>query len=78
MKRHKNLICYTLASFLMMLATSIPALAQGNLKVTGVVKDEEGLPVTGVTVMVPGTQNVVVTGFDGVYSITVKKGETLV
>lgn len=51
--------------------------AQEKITVNGVVKDTDGLPMAGVSVMVPGTQNGVNTGYEGEYSLTVNKGETI-
>ncbi len=76
MKERKGLI-YALAIFFVMLASVLPVFAQGEIKVSGVVTDGEGLPLTGVAVMVPGTKIGVVTGYDGDYSITVKKGSVI-
>ncbi len=45
--------------------------------VTGTVKDEAGIPLSGVTVMVKGTTRGVATDFDGNYSIKVKAGDVL-
>ena len=44
--------------------------------ISGVISDEEG-PLPGVSVVVKNTNKEVETGFDGSYSITVKKGEIL-
>lgn len=54
--------------------------AQGDVKkinVKGVVRDTDGLPMAGVSVMVPGTQNGVNTGYEGDYSLIVNMGETI-
>lgn len=47
-------------------------------KVTGFVTDKAGEPLIGVTVQVKGTTRAVTTDLDGQYSISVKRGETLV
>ncbi|MBA6152903.1 SusC/RagA family TonB-linked outer membrane protein [Gelidibacter maritimus] len=45
--------------------------------VTGQVKDENGMPLGGVTVLVKGSANGVATDIDGRYSIKASKGEVL-
>lgn len=46
--------------------------------VTGLVSDESGTPLLGVTVVAKGTSNGASTDFDGKYSIRVEEGQTLV
>ncbi len=46
--------------------------------ITGVVKDESGMPIPGVNIIEKGTQNGTVSDFDGLYEITVNPGATLV
>ena len=58
-----------------LLAFAGAAFAQNNLK--GTVTDLNGEPLAGVTVMVSGTSNGTVTGMDGLYAISVRKGETV-
>ncbi|MBR6247780.1 MAG: SusC/RagA family TonB-linked outer membrane protein [Muribaculaceae bacterium] len=53
------------------------AVAQSN-KVTGVVRDANGDPLIGATVMVKGTNRGTATDIDGRYSITAAPGSTLV
>lgn len=48
-----------------------------ELIVTGTVKDSEGVPIAGVSVMVPGTRIGISTGYDGDYRISVHKGQKL-
>lgn len=48
-----------------------------NKTVSGNVKDQNGVPIIGATVMVKGTVNGVMTDVDGNYSINVREGETL-
>ena len=45
--------------------------------VTGVVSDDQGLPLPGATVLEQGTTNGVTTDFDGNFSIEVAEGQTL-
>ncbi len=49
-----------------------------TLNVSGVVSDETGEPMPGVSILVKGTSNGVATNIDGAFSITVNKGATLV
>lgn len=51
---------------------------QQNDKVTGVVKDETGNPLPGVTVMQAGTSNGTITDNDGNFSINIPNGSKLV
>ena len=60
----------------MTISAAVQAVAQ-NMTVTGVVKDSDGIPLAGVSVMVPGTKIGTITGFDGDYKISVAKGKTL-
>ncbi|NHE57088.1 SusC/RagA family TonB-linked outer membrane protein [Cyclobacterium sp. GBPx2] len=49
-----------------------------DVTVSGVVTDQEGQPIPGVTVSIPGTGIGTATDLDGKYSITVPEGSTLV
>lgn len=51
--------------------------AYAQQKITGVVKDDTGAPLAGVTVMVRGTTTGTVTDIDGTYSITANQGQDL-
>ncbi|HOO95905.1 MAG TPA: TonB-dependent receptor [Proteiniphilum sp.] len=55
--------------------TGQPVTQQVNL--TGRVKDENGEPVIGANISVPGTTTGTVTDYDGYYALTVPKGSTL-
>ncbi len=64
-----------IVTFMLALMASAALFAQN--KVTGNVSDDLG-PAIGVSVMEKGTQNGVITDFDGNYEISVKPGATLV
>ncbi len=62
--------------FLMMFVMlSFSVMAQ--YKVSGTVKDTNGDPISGVSVVVKGTKNGTTTDFDGKYSLLVKKGDVV-
>ena len=67
----------TALAMLLILAGSLSASAQGQLKVTGKVTDELNAPMVGVGVIEKGTQNGVITDGNGAYEITVKAGAVL-
>ena len=67
----------TALAMLLILAGSLSASAQGQLKVTGKVTDELNAPMVGVSVIEKGTQNGVMTDVNGAYEITVKTGAVL-
>ena len=57
---------------------SLPASAQGGGKsVSGIVKDDAGNPLVGVTVTVPGTTKGTTTDASGAYTLKVEKNESL-
>jgi Outer membrane receptor proteins, mostly Fe transport len=56
---------------------SVSAIAQ-NMKVNGSIKDEKGEPIVGAYVFVQGTTTGVNTDANGIYTISVAKGQTLV
>ena len=64
-------------AMLIILAGSLTASAQGQLKVTGKVLDELNAPMIGVSVVEKGTQNGVMTDAEGQYAISVKSGAVL-
>ena len=61
---------------LVLLAVSLPAMAQRNV-ITGVVYDESGLPLTGASVIVEGTNRGVTTDSYGKYRIEAAPEEAL-
>ncbi len=66
-------------AFAILLLMCIPlVLAQGTVKVTGRVIDDQKDPMIGVSVFEKGTSNGVITDLDGNYALSVKKGATLV
>ena len=60
---------------LFILLVSLVSFAQQTVK--GIVKDPNGVPLGGVTVMIPDSSRGTVTDFDGNFSIQVNSGETL-
>ena len=60
-----------LFSVILLLSLGFAAFAQNALK--GVVKDENGAPLEGVTVMIAGTTNGTITDAEGKYSISSRK-----
>lgn len=54
------------------------AMRAQELGITGVVKDNEGITLPGVSVLVKGTSNGTITNIDGEFSISVKKDAVLV
>ncbi len=62
---------------LFFLCSALVAQAQ-NKTITGTVKDDQGQPLPGVSVVVKGTDRGVTTDFDGKYAIEASFGETLV
>ena len=74
MKKLKHL--FMLLSVLII--TTLPAVAQNRVRVSGSVKDADGEPLVGVMVLVKGTQNGAMTDSSGNYSIPgVAPGATL-
>ena len=65
--------CIVLAAFAMML-TAVSAFAQEKITVSGVVTDNQNVPMIGVSVIEVGTTNGVSTDVDGKYSISVTRG----
>ena len=59
----------------LMCATAIAA--PGDIKCSGVVVDDQGEPVIGATVSVPGTSVAIATDIDGRFLIDVPRGKTI-
>ena len=66
-----------LALLFALLSLSVGAQNGGGGSVSGIVKDPNGQPVLGVTVVVPGTTRGTTTDADGRYTIEAATGETL-
>jgi TonB-linked SusC/RagA family outer membrane protein len=49
-----------------------------EIKVTGKVTDQAGMPIPGANVSIKGTKSSVETGFDGEFTINAKKGDNLI
>ena len=60
-----------------LLLAFVPAMAQSQVKVTGIVTGPDGAPLFGASVVQKGTTNGVVTELDGSYAITVAQGVEL-
>ena len=71
-KHHSKNVRYALAGA--MLLASVTVSAQ---QISGTVKDANGEPIIGATIMEAGTQNGTVTDFDGNFSINLKKAGDL-
>ncbi|MCR5077375.1 MAG: TonB-dependent receptor [Prevotella sp.] len=67
-----------LTFILCLLAGTASMMAQGNLTVSGKVTDAGNEPMIGVSIQEKGTTNGTVTDLDGNYTVTVRKGATLV
>ncbi|SDE47894.1 TonB-linked outer membrane protein, SusC/RagA family [Mucilaginibacter pineti] len=74
--KFKKVVQHCIASLLFLLMCTA-AFAQGN-KITGVVSDEKGLPLPGVSVLLKGTQNGTVTDVNGKFNINATATQTLV
>ena len=60
----------------LLMFASVTAIAQQH-SVNGTVKDQNGQPVIGLTVLEQGTKNGVITNADGRYDITVSSSEAV-
>ncbi|MCC9166872.1 SusC/RagA family TonB-linked outer membrane protein [Pontibacter harenae] len=67
-----NLVVSLICSFLLL---AMPVMAQSGLAVTGTVKDESGIGLPGVTVLLKGTTTAAPTDINGNYTINVPNGE---
>lgn len=77
----KRRLCMVVSSrnLLVVLFLSIAQLTYAQqLTITGTVKDEEGIPLIGVNVLVKGTSKGAQTDFDGNYSVAASNGDVLV
>lgn len=54
------------------------ATATESIKITGVITDNEGMPIPGANVTIEGTKERVQTDLDGNYTINAKEGDKLV
>ena len=65
----KNMYLKRFLAFAILFLWCVPfLLAQGLMKVTGKIVDNQGEPMIGVSVLEKGTTNGVITDFDGNYS----------
>lgn len=69
-----NFKCFL--GFLFVLFVQI-AVAQ-EIKVTGKVTDQAGMPIPGANIILKGTKTIVETGLDGDFTIDAKKGDVLI
>lgn len=71
----KKLTFYTLCIFLCLITQNLLT-AQNT--VSGVITDDNGIPISGANVIEKGTSNGTLSNFDGVYEIDVNSAATLV
>ena len=62
--------------FIVLLLTTQVALAQRTI--SGVVSDNDGIPLPGATIVIQGTSTGVTTDFDGNFTISADNGDVLV
>lgn len=75
----KNKFLKKLLLLALFLLVSVPyLLAQGSVKVTGKVVDNQNEPMIGVSIVEKGTANGVITDLDGNYSLSVSEGATII
>jgi hypothetical protein len=51
---------------------------QNTKSISGIITDEKGAPLPGVSITVKGTKTATISEFDGYYEINVSKSDTLV
>ena len=73
----KNLIRKAIFLAALTVFPAMLCLAQTKVTVTGIVLDNEGEPLIGVSVIESGTSNGVATGLDGTFSIMMNEGASL-
>ncbi len=71
-KHHSKNVRYALAGAMLLASVSVSA-----QQISGTVKDANGEPIIGATIMEQGTQNGTVTDFDGNFSLNLKKAGNL-
>ena len=77
--KQKQLMKRTVSALLMLLMLSLGAWAQEGINVTGTVVDESGEPVIGASVVLKGKSGSgTITDFDGVFSLTVPKENSVI
>lgn len=77
--KQKQLMKRTVSALLMLLTLSLGAWAQEGINVTGTVVDESGEPVIGASVVLKGKSGSgTITDFDGVFSLTVPKENSVI
>ena len=77
--KQKQLMKRTVSALLMLLTLSLSAWAQEGINVTGTVVDESGEPVIGASVVLKGKSGSgTITDFDGVFSLTVPKENSVI
>lgn len=72
-----NLSRSSLKSILLVILLCVGNFAMAQNKVTGVVKDNDGEPLPGTTILVQGTNTGTITGIDGSYALEVEENAVL-
>lgn len=70
-------LCSAYAESVGTVAPSVSEMQQTKITVKGIVKDAQGEPIIGASVLETGTTNGVITDFDGNFSLSVKAGAQL-
>ena len=76
-EKHAFLILFLLLTSVLTFA-SVKQTENDQNTITGVIADDKGTPLPGVTILVKGTSNGVASDFDGKYSIKVQKNDILI